>query len=90
MAAAARVLGSDHGVTRALAKAVITMAPATLWRARLEVKTLRIEQRRLASAGLVSTREWLNNESAAPTAKKNECLGRTHIWETDQLNSHTH
>ncbi len=43
--AAARVLGSDHGVTRALAKAAITMAPADLWHARLAVKTLRLDQR---------------------------------------------
>ena len=33
-AGAARVLGPDHGVTKALAKAAITMANADLWQAR--------------------------------------------------------
>ncbi len=31
-AGAAKVLGPDHGVTRALARASITMAKADLWR----------------------------------------------------------
>ncbi len=44
-AGAARVLGPDHGVTKALAKASITMATVDLWRARLAVKTLRRDQR---------------------------------------------
>ena len=44
-AGAARVLGHDNGVTQALAKAAITMAPAELWKARLAVKTLRRDQR---------------------------------------------
>ena len=44
-AGAARVLGQDHGVTQALAKAAITMTPADLWRAWLAVKTLRRDQR---------------------------------------------
>ncbi len=44
-AGAAKVLGEDHGATKALAKASITMAPADLWRARLAVKTLRRDQR---------------------------------------------
>ena len=44
-AGAAKVLGVDHGVTKALAKASITMAPADLWKARLAVKTLRADQR---------------------------------------------
>ncbi len=52
-AGAAKVLSEDHGVTKALARASITMALADLWKARLAVKTLRIEQRRLASAGLL-------------------------------------
>ncbi len=38
-------LGPDHGVTKALAKAAITMAKADLWQARLAVKTLRRGQR---------------------------------------------
>ena len=42
---AAQVLGPDHGVTKALAKAAITMDKADLWRARLAVKMLRLEQR---------------------------------------------
>ncbi len=32
MPSAAKVLGVDHGVTKALAKASITMAKADLWR----------------------------------------------------------
>jgi len=51
-AGAAQVLGVDHGVTRALARASITMAKADLWRARLAVKTLRLDQRaQIAEAG---------------------------------------
>ncbi len=41
----AKVLGLDHGVTKALAKAAVTMAKADLWQARLAVKTLRRDQR---------------------------------------------
>ncbi len=44
-AGAAQVLGPDHGVARALARAAITMAKADLWWARLAVKTLRRDQR---------------------------------------------
>ncbi len=36
-AGAAQVLGPDHGVTKALAKASITMAKADLWRASAEM-----------------------------------------------------
>ncbi len=43
---AAKVLGADHGVTMAFAKAAWTMAPADLWKARLAVKMLRKDQRR--------------------------------------------
>ncbi len=51
-AGAVQVLGVDHGVTKALAKASITMAPADLWQARLAVKTLRRDQREaIAEAG---------------------------------------
>ncbi len=51
-AGAARVLGPDHGVTKALAKASITMAKVDLWHARLAVKTLRKDQREaIAEAG---------------------------------------
>ena len=38
-AGAARVLGHDHGVTKAFAKAARTMAPADLWLARIAIKT---------------------------------------------------
>ncbi len=44
-AGAARVLGHDHGVTKALARASTTMAKVDLWHARLAVKTLRKDQR---------------------------------------------
>ncbi len=51
-AGAAQVLGPDHGVTKALAKASITMAKVDLWHARLAVKTLRRDQREaIAEAG---------------------------------------
>ncbi len=45
VAGAAQVLGPEHGVTKALAKASITMDKADLWWARLAVKTLRRDQR---------------------------------------------
>ncbi len=38
-AGAARVLGPDHSVTKALARASITMAPVDLWQARLAAST---------------------------------------------------
>ncbi len=50
-AGAAQVLGADHGVTKALAKAAITMDKADLWWARLAVKTLRRDQREAAAVG---------------------------------------
>ncbi len=40
-AGATKVLGHDHGATKVLAKAAMTMAKADLWWARLAVKTLR-------------------------------------------------
>jgi hypothetical protein len=49
-AGAARVLGPDHSVTKALARASITMAKAALWHARLAVKTLRRDQREAIAA----------------------------------------
>ncbi len=44
-AGAAQVLGPDHGVTQALAKASITLAKADIWNARLGLKILRRDQR---------------------------------------------
>ena len=44
VAGAAQVLGVDHGVTKALAKASITMDKADMWWARLAIKTLRRDQ----------------------------------------------
>ena len=49
-AGAVQVLGHGHGVTKALAKAAITMAPADLWQARLAIKTLRQDQREAIAA----------------------------------------
>ncbi len=49
-AGAARMLGVDHGVTKALAKASITMDRVDLWHARLAVKTLRRDQREAIAA----------------------------------------
>ena len=45
VAGAAQVLGPDHGVTKALGRAAITMAKVDLWHARVAIKTLRLEQR---------------------------------------------
>ncbi len=42
---AAKVLGADHGVTMAFAKAAASMAPADLWLAEIAIKTLRRDQR---------------------------------------------
>ncbi len=51
-AGAAKVLGHDHSVTKALAKASITMDKVDLWRARLALKCLRVDQREaIAAAG---------------------------------------
>ena len=44
-AGADKVLGHDHGVTKALVRAAQTMDKADLWWARLAVKTLRPDQR---------------------------------------------
>ncbi len=50
LAGAAQVLGPEHGATRALAKASITMAKVDLWHARLALKTLRKDQREAIAA----------------------------------------
>ncbi len=51
-AGAAKVLGPDHSVTRALARASITLAKADIWNARLGLKILRRDQREaIAEAG---------------------------------------
>ncbi len=44
------MLGPDHGVTKALAKAAITMAKADLWQAQLAMKNLRRDQREAIAA----------------------------------------
>ncbi len=44
-AGAAEVLGPDHGVAQALARAAITMDKADLWQAKLAVKALSLDQR---------------------------------------------
>ena len=49
-AGAAKVLGTDHGVTMAFAKAAESMAPADLWLARIAIKTLRRDQREAIAA----------------------------------------
>ena len=49
---AAKVLGARHSATRAFAQAASTMAKADLWKARLAMKTLRLDQRQaIAEAG---------------------------------------
>ncbi len=49
-AGAAQVLGHDHGVTMAFAKAAESMAPADLWLAKIAIKTLRRDQREAIAA----------------------------------------
>ncbi len=44
-AGAVKVLGPDHSATRAFAQAASTMTKADLWKARLAMKTLRLDQR---------------------------------------------
>ena len=49
-AGAAKVLGPDHGVTKALARASITLAKADIWNAGLGLKILRRDQRQAIAA----------------------------------------
>jgi len=49
-AGATKVLGADHGVTKALARASLTMDKVALWHARLAVKTLSRDQREAIAA----------------------------------------
>ncbi len=49
-AGAAQVLGPDHGVTQALARASITMAKVDIWNAQLAIKILRPELRNAIAA----------------------------------------
>ena len=51
---AARVLGPDHRVTKAFAKAAVSMGKVDLWRARLAMKTLRKDQREAIAAAAES------------------------------------
>ncbi len=53
-AGADKVLGHDHGVTKALAKASLTRAKVDLWHARLALKTLRKDQREAIAAAAES------------------------------------
>ncbi len=53
-AGAAQVLGADHRATKALAKASITMAKVDLWKARLAIRTLRLDQREAIAAAAES------------------------------------
>ncbi len=47
-------LGPDHRATKAMTRASITMAKVDLWRARLALKTLRLDQRQaIAADGLL-------------------------------------
>ncbi len=49
-AGAAKVLGPDHGVTKALARAAQTMGKVDLWKARLAIRTLRRDEREAIAA----------------------------------------
>ncbi len=48
-AGAAKVLGARHSATRAFAQAAATMDRVDLWRARLALRTLRLDQREARS-----------------------------------------
>ncbi len=51
-AIAARTLGPDHSVSKALVRAAQTMGKVDLWEARLAIRTLRRDQREaIAAAG---------------------------------------
>ena len=53
-AGAATVLGDRHSVTKALAKAAITMDRVDMWRARLAMKTLTRDRRQAIAAAVES------------------------------------
>ncbi len=58
-AGAATVLGARHSATRAFAKAAATMDRVDLWRARLALRTLRIDQREAIAE---AAEEWAMRE----------------------------
>jgi hypothetical protein len=49
-AIAARTLGPDHSVTKALARAAQTMGKVDFWKARLAIRTLRRDEREAIAA----------------------------------------
>ncbi len=49
-AVAARTLGPDHSVTKALARAAQTMGKVDLWKVRLAIRTLRRDEREAIAA----------------------------------------
>ena len=49
-AVAARTLGPDHSVTKALARAAQTMGKVDLWKARLVIRTLRRDEHEAIAA----------------------------------------
>ncbi len=49
-AIAARTLGLDHSVTKALARAAQTMGKVDFWKARLAIRTLRRDEREAIAA----------------------------------------
>ncbi len=53
-AGAVKVLGPDHSVTQALARASITLAKADIWNAGLGLKILRRDQRQAIAAAAES------------------------------------
>jgi hypothetical protein len=67
-AGAAQVLGPDHGATKALAKAAVTMDRVALWHARLAVKTL-TRDRREAIADRASGRAVIFRVLFVPRAR---------------------
>jgi hypothetical protein len=62
---AAKVLGADHGVTMAFAKAAESMAPADLWLARIAIKTLRRDQREAIAAATEN-----EDQSSLPASRR--------------------
>jgi len=66
---AAKVLGADHGVTMAFAKAAESMAPADLWLAKMAIKTLRRDQREAIAAATENENQSSLAASRPPGAR---------------------
>ncbi|MEE9246690.1 MAG: hypothetical protein V3U63_10850 [Gemmatimonadota bacterium] len=70
---AAKVLGADHGVTTAFAKAAETMDAADLWWARLALRTLRQGQREAIAEAVECCR---HHQHGAPVCRRRDFIAR--------------